>query len=171
MRKSLFFEADDGLDGSYANLAHDTNSQVTHAAISSSANFMQVGDSCAKCGMFVPDHATAHTHNDDGTGVNHFPEVVMTTGNSDDPYVAKRPLSTKMCWEWNWPTRWSTKFGRFNLCSISMDIAWKGDHSPSLHVLVVLCNIVLLDFGYYNLHHEDCEANCIKEIATGHEDE
>lgn len=58
----------------------------------------------------------------------------------------------KMCWEWNWPNFWSSD----SLTWFQFDFrtSIEGDHSPSLHGLLVVFNWKLLDFGYYNSYHE-----------------
>jgi len=69
-------------------------------------------------------------------------------------YVPTRPSKTKMVWEWNWPTFWSFKH-HVQLFDIDGSLSHKGDHSPAFHFLLVVCNLKLLDFGCYNIYHED----------------
>lgn len=57
-----------------------------------------------------------------------------------------------MYWEWNWPDFWSSD----SLTWFSFDFrtSIEGDHSPSLYGVLVVFNLKLLDFGYYNGYHE-----------------
>jgi len=75
---------------------------------------------------------------------------------TEGEYIPKRPSKTKMAWEWNWPTFWSLK-SSMQLFSCDLYIAHKGDHSPGFHCNLVIFNLSLLDFGYYNVYHEDWE--------------
>lgn len=59
-----------------------------------------------------------------------------------------------MYWEWNWPEMWPSD-SQITLFDVSSYISFKGDHSPGFHFSLVICNLKLLDFGYYNTHHED----------------
>jgi hypothetical protein len=59
-----------------------------------------------------------------------------------------------MYFEWNWPTIWPFK-SQVQLFDISCYFTHKGDHAPGFHFSLVICNIKLFDFGYYNTHHED----------------
>lgn len=58
----------------------------------------------------------------------------------------------KMYWEWNWPSFWLSD--SLTWFQIDLRTSIEGDHSPSLHGLLVVCNCKLLDFGYYNHYHE-----------------
>jgi len=73
-----------------------------------------------------------------------------------DEYISKRPSKTKMAWEWNWPTFWSWKY-TVQIFNCSFDYSHKGDHSPGFHFCLVIFNLNLLDFGYYNTYHENWE--------------
>jgi hypothetical protein len=64
-----------------------------------------------------------------------------------------RPLKTKMAWEWNWPRFWTAAY-QFEWFEVSFYTAHNGDHSPGLHFLLVVLNLVLVDCGYYNIYHE-----------------
>ena len=57
-----------------------------------------------------------------------------------------------MCWEWNWPNFWAA----YDLTWFRFDFSTsiEGDHSPSLRGLLVVFNLKLLDFRYYNMYHE-----------------
>jgi hypothetical protein len=67
-----------------------------------------------------------------------------------------------MMWEWNWPRKlfgdWATTIFEFLIYKQNF-----GDHAPGWHVSFTILNWRILDFGYYNLHHEDCRENCTDE--------
>jgi len=58
-----------------------------------------------------------------------------------------------MGWEWNWPVYWG-KTDYQTIFSLDISSSTGGDHSPSIHVNLVILNCNLLDFGYYNAYHE-----------------
>jgi hypothetical protein len=62
-----------------------------------------------------------------------------------------RPEKTEMHFEWNWPSMYSTD--GIQWFSFEIESRFRGDHSPGHHVLLCICNLKLLDFGYYNIHH------------------
>ena len=64
-----------------------------------------------------------------------------------------RPLKTEMAFEWNWPT-WYLMDGILWF-EFRVESRLDGDHSPGHHVFLCICNLKLLDFGYYNIHHEE----------------
>ena len=64
-----------------------------------------------------------------------------------------KPLQTKMAWEWNWPTIWLIT-PLFNVFDFDISIQTDGDHAPGFSVFLIVCNVVLLDFSYYNIYHE-----------------
>lgn len=75
-----------------------------------------------------------------------------------------RPLQTKMAWEWNWPTFWKwTKAYQIQLLSFDWNFAVNGDHSPGVWVSLVILNLKLLDFGYYNIYHEEDDEDFTEE--------
>ena len=57
-----------------------------------------------------------------------------------------------MVWEWNWPALWP--FTR-SVMWFSFDIYTEhdDDHSPGIHLCLVVANCKLLDFGYYNIYY------------------
>ena len=65
------------------------------------------------------------------------------------------PKKIKMAWEWNWPT--FVIYNSIRLIDFSIRFDFSGNHSPGFHVDFLLFNCRLLDFGYYNIHHEDCD--------------
>jgi hypothetical protein len=60
----------------------------------------------------------------------------------------------KLYWEWNWPHRlignWNTVWFEFGIRTTN-----NGDHSPGAHCTFIIFNWCLLDFGYYNMFHEN----------------
>lgn len=60
----------------------------------------------------------------------------------------------QMVWEWNWPRVWSFRRG-MQLIGFNCGITWRGDHSPGFHFELMLFNIMLIEFGFYNALHED----------------
>lgn len=38
---------------------------------------------------------------------------------------------------------------------------YKGDHNPSFKTQLAICNIMILDFNMYNIHHTKCEERCV----------
>jgi hypothetical protein len=59
-----------------------------------------------------------------------------------------------MSWEWNWPDFCSTS-DCFIFFTADLNASFKGDHSPGIWCLLIICGIKLLDFGYYNINHEE----------------
>jgi hypothetical protein len=64
----------------------------------------------------------------------------------------KKPID--MRWEWNWP-RYLGHEWTFTLFEIRASWDRKGDHTPGFHFGLNICGLQLLEFGYYNIHHED----------------
>ena len=61
----------------------------------------------------------------------------------------------KMAWEWNWPSL-TWHYGMFTWFDASLQTSLsKLDHSPSFSCHLALLGIKLLDFGYYNIYHEE----------------
>lgn len=63
-----------------------------------------------------------------------------------------RPEKTEMYFEWNWPS-FGYRMGGIEWFEFEIYSQTSGDHSPGIHVLLCICNLKLLDFGYYNIHH------------------
>jgi hypothetical protein len=61
-----------------------------------------------------------------------------------------------MVWEWNWPTYWGIR-DSLNFFWVTFNAQFSGNHSPGFHFELGILNLVLLDFGYYNMYHEDDE--------------
>lgn len=62
-------------------------------------------------------------------------------------------MKPDMRWEWNWPHRVIHQDGiRFD---IYRSKAGTGDHTPEFHVYLGMFGWAVLDFGWYNLHHQD----------------
>jgi len=62
-----------------------------------------------------------------------------------------------MVWEWNWPH----KLGGAPSFSFAVDVNREGDdHAPGFFVTLQVGAWMLLDFGFYNRHHADCEEGC-----------
>jgi hypothetical protein len=65
-----------------------------------------------------------------------------------------RPLKTEMRFEWNWPS-FGYMIDGIQWFEFRIESKLDGDHSPGHHVFLCICNLKLLDFGYYNIHHEE----------------
>jgi hypothetical protein len=59
----------------------------------------------------------------------------------------------KMAWEWNWPTVWGFHYG-VDIFHVSFRMTLAGDHSPGIHLSLIILNCKLIDCGYYNIFHE-----------------
>lgn len=68
----------------------------------------------------------------------------------------------KMAWEWNWP-HWSliSSTVSFTWLLVDFDTNFKGDHAPGIHFVLCICNLYLIDCGYYNIYHQE-----VKEVVT-----
>ena len=84
--------------------------------------------------------------------------------------MSNKPEKTKMYFEWNWPTFWSNR-ENFTIFDLHIDFQHHGDHSPGFHFGLVIFNLNLLDFGYYNVHHapdaEEYRVWTEKELPEG----
>jgi hypothetical protein len=65
-----------------------------------------------------------------------------------------RPLKTEMAFEWNWPS-FGYMMDGIQWFEFRVESKLDGDHSPGHHVFLCICNVKLLDFGYYNTNHEE----------------
>lgn len=56
---------------------------------------------------------------------------------------------------------------------ISIDLSFRpkgcGDHSPELRCIVVILNILLVEFDWYNMYHECCGEDCDNKVDPGEE--
>ena len=73
---------------------------------------------------------------------------------TEDFIEAGKPKVVDMAWEWNWPRRWNCPDINF---TCDLRIARRGDHSPGIWFNLVVANFVLIDCGYYNTHHVECD--------------
>jgi hypothetical protein len=76
--------------------------------------------------------------------------------------MKNRPLKTEMHWEWNWPYLYKYT-QNLDIFSFDMRITHCGDHSPGFYCSLVICNLKLLDFAYYNIHHAPDELEVFDE--------
>lgn len=63
------------------------------------------------------------------------------------------PKKMKMAWEWNWPRLW--RDAEITWFHFGINVNRRGDHSPGVWVLLVVFDLVLIDCGYYNCHHDE----------------
>ena len=85
--------------------------------------------------------------------VDHARYIIGTMKNIE----AVKPNKVDMAWEWNWPHKWKNCPDVNFSCDLRM--ARRGDHSPGIWFFLVIANVVLIDCGYYNIHHEECDEN------------
>lgn len=45
----------------------------------------------------------------------------------------------------------------FTMIDGSVLLTKRGDHSPAISIYFVLLNMVIIDFNYYNIHHEELD--------------
>src|SRR6478736_5397254 len=65
-------------------------------------------------------------------------------------------MKVDMAWEWNWPRMLWNGNSQTNFFSVDFYHQKEGDHSPGWHFSLIVWNCCLLDFGWYNRHHEEC---------------
>jgi hypothetical protein len=65
------------------------------------------------------------------------------------------PQPIDMRWEWNWPTSWWKDCRAIQFLNVWLELQLKGDHAPAFRCGLVILNVKLLDFAYYNIHHAD----------------
>jgi hypothetical protein len=66
----------------------------------------------------------------------------------------RAPRKRQIVWEWNWPRFWGWKYN-LTVFSANFTCRTTGDHAPEMHVELVILNLCLLDFGFYNFYHVD----------------
>ena len=62
-----------------------------------------------------------------------------------------------------------------NLFNFDTACHFKGDHTPSFHIMLIIFNIKIFEFNIYNVHHEEddedwmdwgkCEHKVIKQVC------
>lgn len=68
-------------------------------------------------------------------------------------------MKIEMVWEWNWPHKMVGENTTSFFC-VDFYHHKKGDHAPGWHFYLGIWNWMLLDFSYYNKHHEECGEDC-----------
>ena len=66
--------------------------------------------------------------------------------------MRNKPEKIEMYFEWNWPS-FGYRVDGIQWFEFLVESRTSGDHSPGHYVLLCICNLKLLDFGYYNIHH------------------